>query len=173
MNALSQRLDESDWWKVLSWSARCGTNRELALAVSLSESLFGPFLPATVRSRLAPDWFMERFVLSVYYPRALVWEWLPSAATHELAMMLYLCRGCRRKLRFLYRLVVPDRAALTYLYFGHRDAGFLKRIELHVNGVYVLLKVIFSMMFAGLVTRREILGSRWLDPERNKNAATA
>jgi hypothetical protein len=110
---------------------------------------------------------MKYFILSSYYPRALVWEWLPFSATHELVMMLYLRKGFVHRLQYLYHLVFPDRATLFNLYSAYGEGGRANRIKMHFNGLYVLLKVVFLTLFAGVLMRSKILTARMLDPERH------
>ena len=167
MKGIARRLDESDWERVFSWSSQCNTDREITLAVNLCESLYGNFLSESARRKTEANSFMKYFILSSYYPRALVWEWLPFSATHELVMMLYLRKGFVHRLQYLYHLVVPDRATLFNLYSAYREGGRVNRIKMHFNGLYVLLKVVFLTLFAGVLMRSKILTARMLDPERH------
>jgi hypothetical protein len=167
MKGIARRLDESDWERVFSWSSQCNTDREITLALNLCECLYGKFLSNSVRSKTEPDFFTKHFILSAYYPRALVWEWLPFSATHELVMMLYLRKGLVHRLQYLYHLVFPDRATLFNLYSAYREGGRVNRSKMHFNGLYVLLKVVFLTLFAGVLMRSKILTARMLDPERH------
>ncbi len=168
LKGIARRLDDHDWDDVLSWSSRCRTNREIVLAVNLAESIFGDFLDSRVAKRLAPGLGMKGFILSTYYPRALIWEWVPFGATHELVMKLYLKKGFARKLKFLYHLVFPDRATLFHLYLGQNSDSLRGRIRMHANGLYVLIKVGFLSLFMGPSIRGALLRGRLVDPERNK-----
>ncbi|MCX5753135.1 MAG: nucleotidyltransferase family protein [Candidatus Krumholzibacteria bacterium] len=168
MKGMARRFKESDWNEVILWSARCNTDREMTLATSLCESLFGRLSRSGTAVGRAPGFFMKRFILSTYYPRALVWEWLPFRDTHEFAMELYLRKGFRHRALYLYRLVFPDRVTLTRLYFNYRTSGVKQRIRLHLNGLYVLMKVLLVTLFMGFLVRSEIIGPRMLDPERNR-----
>jgi hypothetical protein len=168
MRGIGRRLEESDWQRVFSWSAQCNTEREVTLAVNLCESLFGKFSGATAGNGTRPGVFMRRFVLNAYYPRALVWEWLPFSAAQELVVSLYLRKGFAHRLKYLYRLVFPDRATLFNLYFDYRKEGTANRMRMHFNGLYVLVKVIFLALFGGFMIQSGIMKPRALDPELHK-----
>jgi len=167
MKGIAGRLDESGWDCVFAWLSRCRMDREFKLALSLCESLYGRFLDARIERRLKPGHAARIFILSMYYPRALVWEWMPFAATHELAMLLYLKKGLAAKLKYLYHLVFPDQATLFGLYFDYRRGGLYDRMRFHLNGLTVLLKVILLTPAMGFLVRSGLVGRERLDPERN------
>ncbi len=167
MNGMARRFDAAQWDDALSWSARCNTEREIAMALNLCEALCGEFLQAPQRRIVRPGRARRWFILSTFYPRALVWEWLPLGATHELVIALYMKRGAAARMKYLFRLVVPDRATRFGLYFKYRGDGVFDRIGLHLNGFYVMLKTVFLTISMGLLVQTGILGRRRLDPDKN------
>ena len=173
MKGMSRRFAPAQWEEVFSWSTRCNTDREIAMAINLCESLCGDILDASLRSKARLGRSAKLFILSTFYPRALMWEWLPFAATHELVIALYMKRGFAAKMKYLIRLVVPDRAARFGLYFKYRGDGVFDRMCLHLNGFYVLLKTAFLTIFMGFLIRSGIIGERRLDPARNAGRETS
>ncbi len=168
LKRIALKLTESDWHKALQWSRRCNTAYELSLALNLCESLFGRFLDPGIRESLKVGFFSRTFILGMYYPRALLLEWLPFFDTHHLAMDLVLRKTVASKLRCMYRFIVPDRLMAGRFCFTMKDKRIGSRIKYHLKGTYVLLKVIALLASLAFIVRSRVFGAGFLDPERHQ-----
>jgi hypothetical protein len=163
---LTSTIDERQWNDLITWAENTGTTRELTVALHLCESLFGRVVPGDLQGRLRPGEILKRFALSTYYPRGLVWEWVPYKDTHELVMTFFLRKGAREKLKFLFHLAFPDRRTIQEVYFRQMKELGYRRSGYFWNGLYVQGKVIMMALLLGFLIQRRILGGQVLDPMR-------
>lgn len=163
---LAGMMDDAAWNTVFEWAADSETTNQLMFALGLSETMLGRHLPPHVRSRVNPGFFLERFIKSTYYPRGLVWNWVPFLDTHELIVSFVLRNGVRERVRFLRSLLFPDRRAIYEIYPGRigKENRFPKYL---FSGCYVFAKVILLSLLLGFMIRTGILGEGALDPTRH------
>ncbi|MEN8209898.1 MAG: nucleotidyltransferase family protein, partial [Candidatus Fermentibacteria bacterium] len=164
LKRLAAKMDESAWEYVFSWAQETRTLDQLKLAFAISESVFGAYLEESISLRLKPSRFVRTFILSMYYPRGLVWDHVPFLGTHQMVVMLSLRQGFRRKMSFLYNLIFPDRKALYEVYPGKFIETAETRRRFHIKGIYVFLKVIVLTFLMGFLVQSKSLGERMLDP---------
>jgi hypothetical protein len=138
-------------------------------AIELSESLFGGLVEPGFFDRAKSRFPARTRIPKMFYPRALVWEWLPFRDTHALAIELMLRKSIASKLRCLYHFVFPDRQMALNYYFLRGEHTRFGRIRSSLNGVYVGLKVLALISFFPLVVRSRLFGTTLLDPEKHVN----
>jgi len=161
-------LDEGEWGGVIDWARRCNSTAELKLSLRISEILFGGFMPRRTRKKLLPDFFTDRFIAGIYYPRGLVWEWAPFCDTLGLVTSLSLRRGLRKKIDYMYRLVFPDRYAWHEVYAFRKKGERRRGGEFIIEGLVVLVKVLIMTFMLGFSVRTGVLGEKRMDPLRSK-----
>ncbi|UCF04769.1 MAG: nucleotidyltransferase family protein [bacterium] len=168
LSRLTSTIDEAQWNELITWADDSNTTRELAIALHLCEFIFGRVIPEGLRRRLRPGVILKRLALSTYYPRGLVWEWVPYKDTHELVMTFFLRQGAGEKLKFLFHLAFPDRRTIQEVYFRQMKKLGYRRFGYFWNGLYVQGKVIMMALLLGFLIQRKILSEQVLDPARQE-----
>lgn len=169
LKRLVEKMSESDWTYVIEWAKESDTLDQLNLAFAVCEILFGSFLDEKNSRLLKPSLFVNRFTVSMYYPRGLVWDWVPFLDTHEIIVLLSLRSGIRKKASFLFNLLFPDRKMLYEVYPGKLIQTEDSKRRLYFKGIYVFLKVIVLIFLMGLLIQSKVVGERMLDPVKGKN----
>lgn len=169
LRRIAVKLGEKDWEYVVAWSRMCATDAQMRGAIELAESLFGRFIERSVACRLPSGIVSCAFLPAMFYPRALVWEWVPFGDTHVLAIELLVQKGLAGKLRCLYHFVFPNRQMALKYYFLHWERTRFSRIRSALNGLYVMCKVLALVSFFPMIVRGRLLGGDFLDPARHVN----
>ena len=166
LKRLASEMREDGWDFVLALASNSNTLEQLKLALSISESLLGKYLKPNIEKRLKPGFFKKYFIQSTYYPRGLIWDWVPFYPTHELVVSFALRKGLKRKLAYLYRLTFPNESTLFEVYSGRLD---VRRYYKHKysHGMFVLFKVIVLTLTMGVLIRTNIIGKNMLDPTKH------
>lgn len=168
LKRLAMKLDESDWEEAIQWARKSETLDQVKYALAVAEAFFGEFLEDGISRRLKVSRFVDMFIISMYYPRGLVWEWVPFVDTHEIVVSLSLRRGIRKKISFLYNLVFPDKTTFYEVYPKRTSEAGDSGRRFYPRGIYVFFKVTMLTLFMGLLIRTRILGERKLDPSRDE-----
>jgi len=165
LRRIAMKLPEADWEYVAAWSRRCNSDIEVRTALELAESLFGAFVE---RGRDLKLRFPARTSIpAMFYPRALVWEWVPFRDTHALGIELMLRKSVASRLRCLYHFIFPDRRMAFKYYLQRGEEGRFGRLRSLPGGLYVVFKVLALVCFFPIVVRGRILGAAFLDPEKH------
>ena len=166
LKRLAVKMDGSEWESAIKWAQETHTLDQLKLAFAISESVFGEYLEKKISQRLKPSHFIRTFILSMYYPRGLVWDRVPFLDTHEIILLLLLRPGIRMKMIFMCNLIFPDRKALYEVYPGRLIETDDTKRRFHLKGIYVFLKVSVLTFLMGFLIQNKVLGERMLDPEK-------
>ncbi|MDZ7859132.1 MAG: nucleotidyltransferase family protein [Candidatus Krumholzibacteriota bacterium] len=166
---LTLLLDRNGLNYALSWAGKCETEKELKIAITLSESLFGNFVPEDLAENFRVGCFLKNFALTTYYPRGLLWNWTPFLNIHEIVITFILKSGIKHRSEYLYRLVFPDQNMLHesfYYSFLHKkkskSGAFIKKL-------YLLFKVLTFSGLLGFIVQGGIFSEKRLDSQIDMN----
>ena len=146
---LALLLDKNELNYTLKWAGECKTTKELKIAITLSELLFGPFVPNELSKKFAVGTILKTFAINTFYPRGLLWNWTPFPDSHEAVIILMLKNGIKHRLKYLYHILFPNQEILHENYFYpllHSKNGKLGDF---INRIYLLLKVVIFSLSLG------------------------
>jgi hypothetical protein len=170
---LSLKIRADDWARLGEFSRNTGTFNEMSAALAVAERAFGRFVPQDARRKIRPNFLIREMLLPTYLPRGIVWRWTPFRDTHALAVNLFLRKGIRRKLAYLYRLACPTRGSLIESRASQvKPSGRWKSLRFHAAGAWILLKVSAIAALLAFLVRTKLIGRRGLDPEGRLGSRT-
>jgi hypothetical protein len=149
------RLAPEGAWPDLALRCReSGTINEVSAALAVSERAFGSFLPPKARRLLRPDTSIRTLLLPAFTACGIAKRRMPFNDTHPLVVCWLLREGIRRKVSFLWRLAIPDRAALIETRgAAERPRRSAELLRFHTRGVWMLVKVLGAAALSPLIAR--------------------
>lgn len=166
---LAIMLNEEEIEYAREFAEHYGTSKELNISITLAELLFGKFTYDEISQEFEPGFILNNFAIKTYYPRGLLWNWTLFRNTHELIISLLLRKGIKNKFVYLYNLLFPSRGVLSATHFELLVKRSSSKIVRFKRGMVILIKVIFSTFFLGILVQNGIFKEHFQCSNKNFN----